>query len=447
MVTTTNPELKKGHRSAVRSTVAYKALLLFSYYYFIRPEDFIPGLAVIPLGKIMGGVALLALMFGSTARRGQKIPPELKVLTVLLGHMLLTVVFAVWHAGAYEYVVNRFSKGVIVAYLIVLTLDTVNELRKLLLIQVGSVALITIASVLIHKTQEGRLMGIQKGILENPNDLAINIAINFPLAVAFMLGEKGALKRFFWALSLAFMMYATIATYSRSGMVALVITISICFWEFVVKGRRMMLLIGSLIVAVFGLGVVFGTPRYLVRLETMVTGTNLEGSLDKNSIATRKQLLVDSIKMTIQHPIFGVGPGNFAVMTGHWQPAHNTYTGLGAETGVPGLFLFVLLLALSLRKIKKVRKLPGYFEHENIRLWTSALQAALIAYIVAAIFATTEYNLFPYFMVGYICVLYKIARSAETQEVEKRTNNGGSGLRWRRIGYQSDQKREPAWSR
>jgi len=24
-------------------------------------------------------------------------------------------------------------------------------------------------------------------------------------------------------------------------------------------------------------------------------------------------------------------------------------------------------------------------------------------------FATTEYNLFPYFMVGYICVLYKIA--------------------------------------
>jgi len=61
--------------------------------------------------------------------------------------------------------------------------------------------------------------------------------------------------------------------------------------------------------------------------------------------------------------------------------AHNTYAELGAEAGLPGVFLFVLLLALSLRKIKKVRKLPGYQTSEDIRLWTSALWAALAAYI------------------------------------------------------------------
>ena len=33
--------------------------------------------------------------------------------------------------------------------------------------------------------------------------------------------------------------------------------------------------------------------------------------------------------------------------------------------------------------------------------------------MVGAMFATTEYNLFPYFMVGYICALYKIASVAD----------------------------------
>jgi len=57
-----------------RETLAYRALVLFSYYYFIRPEDFIPGLAVIPLARIMGGLALLALLVGPKSKAGQKVP-------------------------------------------------------------------------------------------------------------------------------------------------------------------------------------------------------------------------------------------------------------------------------------------------------------------------------------------------------------------------------------
>ena len=48
-----------------RKTLAYRALVLFSYIYFLRPEDFIPGLSYVPIGKIAGGIALLALIFGT----------------------------------------------------------------------------------------------------------------------------------------------------------------------------------------------------------------------------------------------------------------------------------------------------------------------------------------------------------------------------------------------
>ena len=94
---------------------------------------------------------------------------------------------------------------------------------------------------------------------------------------------------------------------------------------------------------------------------------------------------------------------------------HNTYTELGAEAGVPALLLFVLMLVFTLQKIRHVRKLPGYQSSDDIRLWTSALWAAMAAYMAGALFSSTEYNLFPYFMVGYISALHRIASVAEDE--------------------------------
>jgi O-Antigen ligase len=426
-----------------RKTLAYRALVLFSYIYFLRPEDFIPGLSYVPIGKISGGIALLALIFGTRPKDRAKIPIELKLLALLLLHMLVTIVFAVWHGGAFEFVVNRFSKGVVVAFLIFLAVSKVDEIRKLLLIQSATIALVTVASVLVHHTADGRLLGIQKGILENPNDLAINVAISFPLCLAFLLGSKGAAWRVFWSLSLVFMIYAVIATYSRSGLIALVITCIICFWEFMVKGRYTYLAAAALLIGILGLGAVFATPSYLIRVESIFLG-NIQGSQDKGSLEARKQLLVDSLKITMQHPLFGVGPGSFQAVSGTWQPSHNTYTGLSSEAGLPALVLFTAVMGLSLRKTKKLRKLPGYQADENIRLWTSALRAGMAAYMVGAFFATTEYTLFEYFIVGYICVLYKIA-SAPVDHIEITPKDGKRQLREKK--NVSKPKRELVWSR
>ena len=391
-----------------KSTLAYRALVLFSLIYYLRPEDFIPGLDAIPIGKISGGIALLALIFGVPARLRHKLTVELKVLILLLGQMMLCIPFAFWRSGSFDTVINKFSKGVIVAVLIYLVTTSVAELRKLLLIQAGSIALITVASVLVHRTEVGRLMGIQKGILENPNDLAINIAINFPLCVAFMLAAKGGAQKVLLCIGLGFMSYGVVATYSRSGLLAMAVTVAICLWEFGIKGRRMILVMAAALVGVIGLGVMVATPRYLTRVESLVRG-NIEGSDDRGSLEAREQLLKQSLIIMIKHPLLGIGPGNFPSYTLTWRVVHNTYTELGAEAGVPGLILFLVLMGLTLRKIKSVRNLPGYQASDDMRLWTSALWAAMAAYVAGAMFASTEYNLFPYFMVGYICAVYHIA--------------------------------------
>jgi O-antigen ligase len=416
--------------SQARSTLAYRALLFFSWIYWFRPEDFIPGLDTIPINKFAGGIALLAVIFGIPASRRHKLTIELKVLILLLLHMILCIPFAAWRGGAFDAVINKFSKGVIVAVLIYMVATSVNEIRKLLVIQTSAVALVTVASVLIHRTEWGRLMGIQKGILENPNDLAINIAINFPLCVAFFFAAQKISRKLFWGVSLVFMSYAVIATYSRSGLIAMLVTVAICIWEFGIRGKRTVVMVSAALAGLVGVGVVLVTPHYLIRVESMFRG-NIEGSGDRNSLEARKELLKDSVILMVKHPLFGVGPGNFPSYTQTWRVVHNTYTELGAEAGLPGICLYVAMLALSLRKIKRVRKLPGYRDHEDIRLWTSALWAAMAAYIAGAMFASTEYNLFPYFMVGYICAVYQIA--SVSQVAKDPLEDDAAGLEKRKL--------------
>lgn len=430
--------------SKARSSLAYRVLVLFCLFYFVRPEDFIPGLSIIPIGKITGGIALLALIFAVPATGRRRLPIELKVLLSLLAYMILCIPFAAWRGGAYDVVVNKFSKGVIIAILIYMVATSVNEVRKLLAIQAGVTALVIVASVLVHHREYGRLMGIQKGVLENPNDLAINIAINFPLCVAFFFAAKKNQSKLFWAVSLVFMSWAVIATYSRSGLLAMVVTLAICIWEFGIRGKRAGVLVGAAFAGIVALVVIAATPNYLIRIESMVRG-NIEGSGDRGSLEAREQLLKDSLSIMARHPVFGIGPGNFASYTQSWRVAHNTYTELGAETGLPGLFLFLLMLALTLRKIRRVRKLPGYQTNPDIRLWTSALWAAMGAYAAGAMFDSTEYNLFPYFMVGYICAVYQIASvpQGDNNSPQNEFTSGGKGS----LGNRARSERELVWTR
>jgi O-antigen ligase len=434
-----------------RTTLAYRALVLFSFLYFFRPEDFIPGLSYVPLGKIAGGVALVALIFGVKSKDRGRLPLECKILLALLVQMILTIPFAYWRGGAFDTVVNKFSKGVIVALLITLVITKMSQLRKLLFIQASAVALITVGSLIVHHTKDGRLVGIQKGILENSNDLAINIAINFPLCMAFVFASKGGLRKVLWTLSLFALMAGVVATYSRSGMIAMVISCLICLWEFGVKGRRFMLLASTAILGVLSVGFLVASPRYASRLASLVkrpAAADINGSMESHgdsSLEARSHLLKESIRLMFVHPIFGVGPGNFPVVTEEWRVAHNTYTEFGAEAGIPALLLFLALLFTSVRRIRIVQKLPRYAADPEVRLWCSALWAALTGYAAGAMFASTEYNLFPYFIVGYICALHQIASKPEvgTLGADRQAGDGGR----EELGYGGNEERELVWSR
>jgi len=408
--------ITKRARSNARAGVAYRALIVFSFLYYARPEDVIPGLSLIPWGKISGGIALVALIARlASGKLKMKIPCELNLWLLLYAHLVLTIPFAVWRGGAFAQVFEKFSKEVITAALVSLIVLDLLQLRKLLVIQAAAVAAMTVVSVALHPGG-ARLQGALGGVFENPNDLAINIAINFPLCLTFLFASRGIWKKGLWTIGLLAMPYAVVATYSRSGLMAMIVSVLICLWEFGVRGKRFYVLLLAGILGIVGFGVAISTPHYLIRIKSLFSG-NIEGSGDKGSLEARKELLRESIQLTLQHPVFGVGPGNFPVATEAWHVAHNTYTELSAEGGFPALILFVAIVVLAFRNVRKVRKTARYLEDKQFQLFASAMWASLAAYVVGAAFASTEYQLFPYFMVAYTSVLYRLA-SQPIQEAE-----------------------------
>jgi len=398
-------------RSAVpvqaRRPFVYGALVAFAFLYYYRPEDFIPGLVYIPMAKITGIFAIVALMVGLMSGNQVKIPRAVQLLWLMLIQMMLCIPLAIWRGGAFSTVFDRFAKAVVSAMLISMAVVTVRELRKLLWIQVSAVSLVVFFSLLLrHMSNDGRLKGVQKSILENPNDLAINIAISFPIAMVFMLNAKG-LKKMIWCVALVLMPIAIVLTYSRSGLLAFILTLVVCVWEYGIKGKRRSLVITVAATLVFGFAVSMTSSHYRARVESIALG-NIEGSGDKGSLAARKELLKKSLYVAATHPFFGVGPGCFALVDKGWVIAHNSYSELAAESGFAALILFLLTMAAAFKNIREVRKTPWYEQDSEVRLFTQALWAGLVAYMLAACFASTEYNLYPYFMVGYTCAMVRI---------------------------------------
>ena len=115
-----------------------------------------------------------------------------------------------------------------------------------------------------------------------------------------------------------------------------------------------------------------------------------------------------SLEMTANHPIFGVGPGNFQTLTGDWHVTHNTYTELSSECGIPALFLFLLLLWSGFRNLRSRRTNLGS-AHEELQLYFPALRIALLVYALGAFFSSTAYQLLPYYLISYTTLLHKLA--------------------------------------
>lgn len=391
---------------------AFVSILLFMAIYCARPEDWIAGLMFVPLAKIAGILAFVSFVFSIKDLRWP-LPKEVVYLILLVCQLFATVPTSAWPSGALKETID-FSKVVLIVIVMISVMNTPKRLRQIVFIQSVSVAVI--AGVTIWKAQMilGRLKGVLQSYYSDPNDLALIIVITLPLALALLLLDTGLWKAF-WASAMLVMTYVVLLTGSRGGFLTLVVTASVCVWEFGVRRRRYVFLLAFVLA---GVGLLFSSSG--------LVGKRLKGTFDASentaasyaSAQAREEIFWRSIEVTLQHPFLGVGPGNFQIVSGSWHVTHNSFTSMSSEGGIPALIWYSLILWTGLQNVKAVKRLAK--RQKQLSIFASALQASLTGYIVGSLFLSETYQFFPYFLVTYTTALLWMAKRSDKRPVKER---------------------------
>jgi hypothetical protein len=384
---------------------AFFWLSAFYVVYCCRPEDWIPGLAYIPMAKISGIAALLALLTsaGKSKRGFRDLPREVNYFFGIIVLLFISAVLSpVWKGGAISKTVD-FVKAPVAWVLTFLAITTFARLRRIIFIQAASVALIAVVSVLKGRNVP-RLEGVIGGIYSNPNDLAFAIVLSLPFCFAFLLSTRSIPRKAIWAAAMLVMCAALFLTASRAGFINLVVTGAVCLWLFGIRGGRIHLVAAAAVVALV-VGLAAGG-----RLKDRFFGSSANDLSAHGSYEQRRLLMIESVKAVAHYPL-GIGVGNFANYSGTWREVHVSYLQIAAEGGIGALVLYLLFFARGFSNLRRLRRMPHY--DPEVDMFSRALYASLIGFIVGACFAPEAYQYFPYFAVAYTSVLLAIAKETE----------------------------------
>lgn len=425
---------------------AYIGLLAFTALLFFRPQDQIPVLRPFHLAELSAIGALAAMVMGRLGRGLPitRITPELLGVAGLGGVILATAPFSIWFGGAVGTFTDVYVKVVLIFLLMVNTLvypKRVEQFVWLIVIASGYIGLRAVFDYArgLNLVENGRVQGVVGGMFKNPNDLALNMVAVLPLALCIMFRRVSFTQRVVAGGCAGLMFLTIVASHSRSGSLGL--AAAVLMFAVMILNRRPGL------VAAGGLAVVLALPllpsSYWMRLSSITDGSRDE----TGSRQARATLLWEAYYAFLEHPITGVGAGQFQNYKPEgrveaWRETHNAFLQVAAELGVVGLMVFSFLVwrgfyapmqARALLKRSAPRATRGRgdplppdvltADERDLLSWhTTAITAALAGWLVCAIFASVAYNWTFYYLLALALAPreYLADRLAATRPLRRR---------------------------
>jgi putative inorganic carbon (hco3(-)) transporter len=272
----------------------------------------------------------------------------------------------------------------------------------------------------INLVEDDRVKGAIGGMFRNPNDLALNMVSVMPLAATLALRGIAVWRRAGAALCTVLMIGAVVASKSRSGTIGLVAMTSMLGLYLV---RRKPAAVGAGVLAL-ALALPLIPSSYWHRLSSITDETQDQ----TGSREARQILLRESFTAFLDHPLTGVGAGQFRNYdpTGReqpWRETHDILLQVAAELGVLGLSALLFLIFRAgiaasrtkrlLRRARAVSRRPGAdaspplvtaAEAEWFQEHGAAMTAALAGWFVCALFASVAYNWTFYYLLALATV-------------------------------------------
>jgi O-antigen ligase len=156
--------------------------------------------------------------------------------------------------------------------------------------------------------------------------------------------------------------------------------------------------------------------------------------LQASTIAHR-ELFFGGLRMIGDHPLWGVGVGNFSRYSLHYSDAgrhfiaHNSYVEIGAEVGLPGLATYLLFLVLLVRSLARSERWARDSGRDRLALGTRGIRMGVLAFLIPAFFISAEYEkLFWLFAFLSMCAESIARRVPEAAQVSRAAPAAGAVL-------------------
>ena len=411
----------------LKDRAAYRALLAFTFVLFVRPQDQLPFLEPLHLAEVFGTFGVVALIAGRLARGVPvlKLTLDFGSVLALALIMLGTAPFSIWPGGAVGVVQELFSKVVVVFALILNTLTTRKRFEQFVTVVVLSCSYVAVRAVLDyglgnHIVEENRVEG-QGGLFGNPNDMALNMVAFLPLTIIGTLGRGRPLVRGALVIGTLALVAAIIFSKSRGGILGLLAMLAMLLYHI----RRVR---PSVAVAVIVAGLVTIPLLPTSFTQRMSSIVNPEEDIT-GSREARKRLLREAYQAYLDHPVFGLGAGQFhnynpVDREEVWHEAHNAWLQVASELGTGGLLVFAVIVGSGfvaglqgVSAVRRSRPRPTRRSREpaeliarrdRLQLYASAVLASLTGWVVAAMFASVAYYWTLYLVLGLAITLRDI---------------------------------------
>jgi O-antigen ligase len=312
--------------------------------------------------------------------------------------MCLSIPLSVWKGGSIsltlEYVKTVF---ILVVFVVGLTVNW-SECEKVMQAVAVAAAFNVVVALYFLRPGEERFSFTWTTSIGNSNDYAGHLLMVLPFLLFWALRPGGRKwVRMACAGLVCLGLFEILRTASRGALIALSLVVLILLFRGTMRQR---IAIGATAIVVLAAMVALlprDTWNRMLSFSTEETGAS-EEALESSTIRT--DLLKESIVCTLEHPVLGVGAGQFGMYEamqgksyGHygWLQAHNSYMEISSECGLPALALYLAALIWAFILLRRIAKQASGPDKEEMKTATYAITVAIIGYSAAVLFLNFAY--------------------------------------------------------
>lgn len=394
------------------------------FFLFSHASEFIDTTGRLHLVLIISGLGLMALIAAGTIPKTLGSPPAV-CLTLLTGWLIFSLPFSSWRGGTFSNLAGIWLKSYMMFFLVAGLIFTVEQCRKSMFwLAIATVSVIYYAFRSGVNSAEDDRLSVTYGTLGNSNDLAGSLLMGLPFLIYVTTDKRhNPLVRMACAGLTVVLLVVVLRTGSRGALVAIAALSCLVFLKVNVANKLKLLILCVIMALSFPLVVPKGM---LTRYKTMLkTESNAAVSSEVNSaIAStnaRRELMLQALRLTARHPLFGVGLGNFSNQSASlfaargevpmWFTCHDIFLLVLSETGIPGFLLYMALIVVTYKSLfrlqSQARNVP---ELQEIARIAFCIAVSLSAFLICGIFSTSAYTFQLPMLAGLTVALARVSK-------------------------------------